>query len=105
MCLGVPVRVLAIEGPGHALCEDRGTQVLIDTLLVGEVAVGDWLMTFLGAAREKMDEEAARRSLAALTALEAIMNGQEADIAAAFPDLVDREPQLPPHLRDGAVLS
>ncbi len=100
MCLGIPMQVLWLEGPARAICEDRGRRVAIDTLLVGEVAVGDWLMTFLGAAREKMDAQSARRALDALTALEAIMNGEEADIAAAFADLIDREPQLPPHLRE-----
>lgn len=101
MCLGVPMRVVETDGPGRALCVHDGQLVVIDTLLVGEVVPGEWLMTFLGAAREKMDEASAKRSLDALGALEAIMSGREADIEAAFADLIGREPQLPEHLRTG----
>lgn len=99
MCLGIPMRVVEVPGPGRALCAHDDTLVEIDTMLVGEVVPGEWLMTFLGGAREKMDEASARRSLDALGALDAIMNGREVDIAAAFADLIDREPQLPEHLR------
>lgn len=102
MCLGIPMRVLAPAGPARAMCEHRGHAVEIDTALVGEVQAGTWLMTFLGAAREVMDEAAAHRSLAALDALDAIMSGREADIESAFADLIGREPQLPEHLREGA---
>lgn len=101
MCLGVPMRVVGSAGLLRATCDDRGRLCEIDTSLVGPVAEGVWLMTFLGAAREIMDEASARRSLDALAALEAIMGGGAADIAAAFPDLVGCEPQLPEHLRQG----
>ncbi|QVM85130.1 HypC/HybG/HupF family hydrogenase formation chaperone [Novosphingobium decolorationis] len=102
MCLGIPMKVVEVAGPGRALCANGDVWVEIDTLLVGDVAPGEWLMTFLGAAREKMDEVSALRSRDALSALEAIMNGGEVDIEAAFADLIDREPQLPEHLRSGA---
>lgn len=101
MCLGVPMRVVGSAGLLRATCDDRGRLCEIDTSLVGPVAEGVWLMTFLGAAREIMDAASAHRSLAALAALESIMSGDEADIAAAFPDLIGREPQLPEHLRQG----
>jgi len=102
MCLGIPMRVLAATGPARALCEHRGETVEIDTALVGQVAEGTWLMTFLGAAREVMDEACAHRSLAALDALDAIMAGREVDLESAFADLIGHEPQLPEHLREGA---
>lgn len=93
MCLGLPMQVVGEAGPGHALCRYRGEDQVIDMALVGQVPVGGWVMTFLGAAREVMDEASASRSLAALTALEAIMAGEHADIDAAFPDLVRTDAQ------------
>lgn len=99
MCIGQPMRVIAQLDPGRAQCDYRGEIHEIDTRLVGEVAAGQWLMTFLGAAREVMDEQTAQQTLSAIEAVEAIMNGQSADIEAAFPDLVGREPPLPEHLR------
>ena len=98
MCIGIPMQVGSV-GPGWALCESGGAAHRVDTSLVGEVAPGTWLMTFLGAAREVMSETAARQSLAAIAALEAVMRGEPADLDAAFADLIGREPQLPEHLR------
>jgi hydrogenase expression/formation protein HypC len=97
MCIAVPMRVLSCDETS-ALCEARdGSQVRIDTLLVGEVQPGQWLSTFLGTAREILSEEQARLNLAALAALEAVMNG-ETDVDAHFADLIEREPQLPDFL-------
>jgi hydrogenase expression/formation protein HypC len=64
--------------------------------LVGDVAPGEWLMTFLGAAREKMDETARFRPLPP-RALDALLRGEPVDLDAAFADLLAREP-LPDHL-------
>ncbi|ASG22362.1 HypC/HybG/HupF family hydrogenase formation chaperone [Nitrospirillum viridazoti] len=97
MCIGIPMQVVEV-GAGHARCRSGAEILSIDTSLVGDVAPGTWLMTFLGAAREVMSPEAARRSLAALSALEAVMQGRPADLDAAFADLIGREPQLPGHL-------
>ncbi|TWB39196.1 HypC/HybG/HupF family hydrogenase formation chaperone [Nitrospirillum pindoramense] len=98
MCVGIPMQVVE-AGIGHARCRSGAEILTIDTSLVGDVAPGTWLMTFLGAAREVMSPEAAQRSLAALAALEAVMRGEPADLDAAFADLIGREPQLPDHLR------
>jgi hydrogenase expression/formation protein HypC len=62
------------------------------------IAPGEWLMTFLGAAREKMDEETALQTLAATDALAALLRGEPVDLDAAFADLIAREPKLPDHL-------
>ncbi|MBS7669304.1 HypC/HybG/HupF family hydrogenase formation chaperone [Croceicoccus gelatinilyticus] len=99
MCIGIPMQVEAVDDMGRAVCLHAGAQHRIDTALVGEVAPGEWVMTFLGAAREKMDEASARRSLDAIAAVEAIMSGGTANIEAAFADLIGREPTLPPHLQ------
>ncbi|MFA6220132.1 MAG: HypC/HybG/HupF family hydrogenase formation chaperone [Erythrobacter sp.] len=94
----MPMQVVSTT-PGWALCKSGDGLCRIDTALVGELAPGTWVMTFLGAAREVMDERSARRTLDAVTALEAVMRGEPADLDAAFADLIGREPQLPDHLR------
>lgn len=97
MCLGIPVRVLRIEG-AYAVCEGRDGEVRVDTLLVGDVAPGTWLLNYLGAARETLDEARARQINRALDGLAAALDG-EIQLDAFFDDLIGREPQLPPHLQ------
>jgi len=86
------------SGFGTALCERRGDRVRIDTLLVGEVAAGDWLLAFQGSAVRRLTAEEAAETDAALAALEAVLAGAE-DVSSHFADLADREPELPAHLR------
>ncbi len=97
MCLGIPVRVLRMEGT-HALCEGRDGEIRVDTLLVGDVDAGSWLLTYLGAAREVINETRARQINRALDGLQAVLGGS-ADFDGFFEDLAGREPQLPPHLQ------
>lgn len=97
MCVGLPMRVVEVHG-AQALCEHGGALHPIDIALVGDVTPGTWLMTFLGAAREVMDETSARQSLAATDALAALLRGEDVDLDAAFADLIGREPSLPDHL-------
>lgn len=97
MCLGIPMEVLEADG-NVAVCRGRNGVVKIDATLVAPVASGEWLLTWLGAARSRLDADEAGRIDQALDALEAVERG-EIDLARFFPDLVDREPQLPEHLR------
>jgi hydrogenase expression/formation protein HypC len=98
MCIGIPMQV--IESNQHeASCIGPDGRVLIDLALVGPQAPGTWLFTFMGAAREVLDPEAAARINAALDGLAGALTGDTARIDAAFADLVDRTPQLPEHLR------
>ena len=99
MCLGIPMQVMEAAGDGAAWCVGREGRSLIDMALVGRQPPGTWLLTFVGAAREVMDPEAAARTDAALDALEAVLQGDASSIDHAFADLVSREPQLPEHLR------
>ena len=98
MCLGIPMQVLSVSG-SMALCRGREGDVHIDIALVTPVEPGDWLLTFLGAARGHLEADDAGRIEQALGALAAIERGEPFDAAAFFPDLVDREPQLPDFLR------
>ncbi|NHX28380.1 HypC/HybG/HupF family hydrogenase formation chaperone, partial [Escherichia coli] len=76
--------------------DGRQTQV-IDLSLTPEARVGDWLLTFLGAARAVISADEAAKISAALEGLRAVMQG--GDLGNAFADLEQREPQLPEHLR------
>jgi hydrogenase assembly chaperone HypC/HupF len=99
MCIGVPLQVQAVEGEGEfALCADGDVQERLDLRLVGPQAVGTWVLSFQGAARRVLDAEEAAQIRAALQALHAALHGDAASIDVLFADLVNREPQLPPHL-------
>lgn len=94
MCIGLPMKVIE-AGFGVALCEDRGTQRQIDTMLVGEVKAGDWLLVFIDAAREVISEEDALKIGDALKAVELAMNGTEGAADAMdllFADLIANPP-------------
>lgn len=93
MCLGVPQRLTRIEGiAGH--CEGGA---LVDLSLLPEAQSGDWVLNFLGTAREILSPEAAGQIRAALAGLAALMAG--GPVGDAFADLEARSPQLPPHLQ------
>lgn len=95
------MQVEKVEGL-RAWCAGRGGHAWIDVMLVGTVSPGDWLLTFLGAAREILEAERAHSIGDALQALDAVLSGDPAagaSVDAAFADLIGREPQLPPHLR------
>ena len=96
MCIGIPVRVVEVEGLcGRAM--DDGDIVDIDLALTGPVAPGTWVLNFLGAAREVLDEDEALKIRAAVDALRNVMTGGE--VGDAFADIENRGPQLPPHLQ------
>jgi hydrogenase expression/formation protein HypC len=84
-------------GPIWAWCDDGGERVQVDMRLVGPQPPGTWVMAFLGTARELMGETQALRVRDALAALAVAADGGSVD--HLFADLVDREPQLPEHLR------
>ncbi|RTL47949.1 MAG: HypC/HybG/HupF family hydrogenase formation chaperone [Rhodocyclaceae bacterium] len=99
MCMATPMQVLRVEG-SLAWCRDRdGSEKPIDTQLVDAVAPGQWLLTFLGAAREIVSAEQARQVGDALDALEAALAGDPSRIDDAFADLIHRSPELPDFLR------
>jgi hydrogenase expression/formation protein HypC len=97
MCIGVPMQVIEMQGT-HAICEGDGKQELIDMILVGEQTKGTWILNFLGAAREVLTDENAQNIRQALIAMSDIMQGDN-QIDHLFSDLINREPELPPHLQ------
>lgn len=100
MCVGIPMQVTVLEGDS-AWCEGRGQRLRVDTRLIGAPSLGDWVLVFHGVAREALDAGRAAGISAGLDALEAALRG-ETDLDRHFADLVDREPQLPEHLRKEA---
>lgn len=102
MCLGIPMLVIEAH-ENSALCEGRNGRQLINTMLLGRVEAGQWLMTFLDAGREVIDAERAALVNAALDGLQAMSEGGEVNLDVYFADLVDREPMLPDFLRKDAV--
>jgi hydrogenase expression/formation protein HypC len=99
MCIGIPMRIIETE-QGTALCQTRdGNETKqVDMLLVGDLPKDSWVLVFLDAAREVLDEETAHQISDALTALDMAMQGN-GEVDHLFADLVDREPQLPDFLQ------
>ena len=97
MCIGIPMRVESVDGV-MALCERRGKRERISLALVGDAPAGTWILAYQGTAVRTMTPEEAGETTAALDALAAVMAGAD-NVDAFFADLVDREPQLPPHLK------
>lgn len=107
MCIGLPMQIVEELGFGTAICEGMGQKRQVDTLLVGSLPVGTWVLVFLNNAVEVLTEDNALKIADAVKAVDLIMtnDGQMSNeglsnesIEALFADLVDREPQKPPSL-------
>lgn len=106
MCLAIPMQVISAHGT-VAMCQGPDGPERIDTLLVGDVQAGQWLLVFLGSARECIDAARAAQVTDALAALQAGLAAGDPQsvrefVDARFPDLAGREPQLPDFLRPPA---
>lgn len=96
MCIGEPARLVSRDGIAGTATID-GRETLIDLSLTPDAKAGDWLLCFLGTAREIIGAQEAAAIAAAVEGLRRVMAGQ--DPGAAFADLDAREPELPPHLQ------
>jgi hydrogenase expression/formation protein HypC len=94
MCVGLPCRITSITGIAAQVADSTEP---VDLSLTPDARVGDWVLTFLGAARDVISEDEALKILAALDGLRAVMMGDGP--GDAFADLDARPPQLPPHLQ------
>lgn len=99
MCLGVPLQVQALLASGAALCTAAGepSRAVDTSLLDGLPRVGDWLLVHVNIAVRALSALEARQISDALLAVEAAAAGQPFEHLLA--DLIEREPQLPDHLR------
>jgi hydrogenase expression/formation protein HypC len=92
MCLGIPMQVSALE-PGHAWCDGRLGRQRVRIALVGEVAVGDWLLVFLDSAQQRISAERAREIEATLDLVASAMRGSggDGDASFALPSAMDTD--------------
>lgn len=96
MCLGVPMTIVETNGMS-ALCERRGERRQVSVLLLHQPPVGAQVLVFIDNAVRLLDAEEARQIDNAIDGLAAACNGEDFD--HLFADLIDREPELPEHLR------
>jgi len=61
--------------PGHAVCAGRGETRRVRIALVGEVAVGEWLLVFIDSAHERLDLMRAQEIGATLDLLQRALSG------------------------------
>ena len=79
------MQVVEIEG-SFAWCEGRGRRERLNTLLLEELAPGDWVYAVLGQAREKMTAQHAAELNLALDGLAAALQ-DEKNLDAFFPGI------------------
>lgn len=96
MCLGLPMTIIETDGIS-ALCEFGGEQRRVSMLLLSNPPAGSRVLVYIDTAIRLLDEEEARLIADAILGLGAALNGEDCD--RFFADLIDREPQLPEHLR------
>jgi hydrogenase expression/formation protein HypC len=96
VCLGIPMTVLE-AGDYSALCERKGDVRRISLALVGPQSPGSRVLVHVDNAVRVLDHAEADAIDRAIDGLEAAMTGQSFD--HLFADLIDREPELPEHLR------
>lgn len=97
MCIGIPMQIVGVDGL-VAKCAAHNGEHSVDISLTNHAQPGDWVMVFLGAAREVICPQVANATLDALRALELALTG-ETNFDHLFADLVGREPELPEHLK------
>lgn len=88
MCLSIPKRIVEWEGDGgdFAWVERDGERELINMMLIGPQAVGTWVLTSLGLAREVVEDDQLALIEDALSALAASLEG-DFDPSRHFQDL------------------
>ena len=63
MCLAIPVRIVRIDSEDRATASVGGILRQVDTSLVDELAVGDYVILHVGFALSKLDEAEAEETL------------------------------------------
>jgi hydrogenase expression/formation protein HypC len=71
MCLAIPVRVTKLLDGDRALVSAGGILREIDTALVDNLQVGDYVILHVGYALSKLDETEAAKTLEAMAAISA----------------------------------
>ena len=98
------MQVQAFHKNGLALCasDPDEPQYAVNCALLDEPpAVGDWLLVHVDVAVKALEAAEAGAIADALAAVTAAAAGEPFEHLLG--DLADREPELPPHLRNGSV--
>lgn len=66
MCLAIPAQVKTIVDSESAIVELNGVETRISTVLLENVAIGDYVILHVGYALSKLDEDEALKTLALL---------------------------------------
>jgi hydrogenase assembly chaperone HypC/HupF len=99
MCIGIPMKIVQVcDGLAECVSEAEDLREAIDLSLVGDQPVGTWVLAFMGAAREVIEDERVPLLVNARQAMMLALQG--GDVSHCFADLIDREPQLPEFLRE-----
>jgi hydrogenase expression/formation protein HypC len=80
-----------------ATCKGSGRTEDVNLALIGEMPEGTHLLVYLGSAVRILDPVEAAQITDAIGAIEAAAQGH--DFEHLIQDLIDREPELPEHLR------
>jgi hydrogenase expression/formation protein HypC len=78
MCLAIPVRITQLLDGDRALASAGGIVREIDTTLVDELQVGDYVILHVGYALSKLNEAEAQKTLEAMAAIGA--TGEVAEV-------------------------
>jgi hydrogenase expression/formation protein HypC len=101
MCIGTPLQVQSVPSWGIALCKptnaDEAPQRVETSLLEHPPRPGDWMLVHANIAIRMLETGEAQQIGDALLAVSRAAAGEPFEYLLA--DLIDREPQLPEHLR------
>ena len=75
MCLAVPVEIVEILDGERALASAGGVLREINTALVDDLRVGDYVILHVGFALSRLDQEEARQTLEAMAAAGLLAEG------------------------------
>ena len=100
MCFGVPMQIKRVEGL-VATCEGAGRIEQVTLVLTGALPVGAHVLVYLGSAVRELDALEAAQIGDAIMAIGEAAEGRGFD--HLIQDLIDREPELPAHLRTQAA--
>jgi len=76
MCLAVPMRIVSLEGE-RATAEADGVTREVDTMLIENPKLGEYVLVHAGFAIERVDEEEAEKTLELLRELAGHMEEAE----------------------------
>lgn len=102
MCIGLPMRVLEADDVSALVRSRDGTSRRVSLLLLGELPVGTPVLVHVDTAVRVLAEDEVPLIEAALEAADAAARGEAWEHLMA--DLLQRTPELPPHLQTKAAV-